>query len=349
MNYITLASSFFLTAISLLALRPFATRVGLVDIPGGRKTHEVPTPLVGGLGIYLGTLLIAVFTPSVIAHYGAMLALSALVLFIGILDDAFELKVVARMGGHAVAALLMATVAGVQLENLGDLVGLGDVHLGMLSVPLTVFATVGVINAINMADGLDGLSGGLVLIALTCIGFTSLMAGNLTLLSFVVILSCAVIAFLSMNFRLLWKKRAMIYLGDSGSTMLGFILAWLLIDSTQGPAPVFKPVFALWFIAIPLIDTVFLLASRPLRGLSPFNPGIDHLHHNLIKQGLDTKTTVLLMYAGALTFGVIGLIGFVMQVAEGFMFLAFLALFGFYLYVGQVLGRLNHTGRSSRR
>ena len=332
MNYFGLFGSFFLTALSLFAMRPMAARLGLVDFPGGRKTHEVPTPLIGGLGIYLGTLVITLFTPLVLHQYAALLGLSSLILAIGIMDDVTELKVSVRMGGHALVAFLMATVAGVRLESFGDILGLGTVALGILSVPLTLFATVGVVNAINMSDGL-------VLIALGFIGLTAAFAGDLALLGLVIIMACSIAAFLTMNFRLLWKKRAMVYLGDAGSTMLGFMVAWLLIDSSQGSDTIFPPVFALWFLAIPLMDTVYLLFTRPLNGRSPFSPGVDHIHHNLIRRGLDIKTTVLLLYAASITFGIIGLIGYVMQVQESFMFLAFLALFGFYVYVSRVLAK----------
>jgi UDP-GlcNAc:undecaprenyl-phosphate/decaprenyl-phosphate GlcNAc-1-phosphate transferase len=339
MSYINLFSSFIITVISLFALKPIADRLGLIDVPGGRKAHIAPTPLIGGLGIYLGTFSMCLLTPGLFAEYSALLALSALVLFVGILDDAKELRVPVRMGFHTLAALLMAGVAGVKLDSLGDIVGLGAVDLGILSIPVTVFATVGVINAINMADGLDGLSGGLVLIALGFISITAFTAGNLDLVSFVALLACAVAAFLMMNFRVLWKKRALVYLGDAGSTMLGFMLAWLLISNSQGIDAVFSPVFALWFLALPLIDTVYLFIARPLRNKSPFAPGVDHIHHNLLRRGLDVRNTVLLLYTAALMFGTIGLIGYLLQVQENFMFLAFLVLFLFYVHISQVLSR----------
>ncbi|MEX2130596.1 MAG: hypothetical protein WD772_03850, partial [Pseudohongiellaceae bacterium] len=130
-----------------------------------------------------------------------------------------------------------------------------------------------------------------------------------------------------------------VYLGDAGSTMLGFILAYILISSSQGETATFAPVFALWFLAIPLMDAVYLVFARPLRNISPFTPGVDHLHHNLMQRGLDVKTTVLLLYAAGLTFGTIGLIGYVMGTEEGFMFLSFLTLFGFYVHVSRVIAR----------
>ncbi|MEX0902653.1 MAG: hypothetical protein WDZ76_08010 [Pseudohongiellaceae bacterium] len=339
MTYATLFNSFLITGISLLMLKPFAHRMGLVDVPGGRKTHEKATPLIGGLGIFLGTLVMILFTPNVFHEYGALLALASLVLFVGLLDDAIELRVSVRMGAHGFAALVMATVADVKLESLGNLLGAGPVELGLLSVPLTVFATVGVINAVNMADGLDGLSGGLVLIALACIAAVAAVAGNFELLALSTILGCSLAAFLTMNFRLLWKKNALVYLGDAGSTMLGFMVAWILISESQGPDASFAPVFALWFLAVPLLDTVYLLIGRPLRKISPFTPGVDHLHHNLIRHGLSVKTTVMLLFATAAAFGTIGLIGYLMQVSETFMFLAFMVLFTLYVHVGQLLGQ----------
>ena len=339
MSFFNLFSSFIITTISLYALQPVANRVGLVDFPGGRKTHHRATPMVGGLGIYVGTFSMCLFIPSILSQYSALLALSAFVLFVGMIDDAKELRVSVRMGFHTIAALLMATVGGVRLESFGDLFGFGSIDLGVMSIPVTVFATVGVINAINMADGLDGLSGGLVLIALGFIGASAVVAGDLELLGLVSILGCAVAAFLTMNFRLLWQKNAMIYLGDAGSTMLGFMLAWLLISNSQGNSPTFSPVITLWFLAIPLFDAVYLVVIRPLRKISPFTPGIDHIHHKLVRKGLNIKQTVLLLYTAAITFGAIGFVGLKLQVTETFMFLAFIALFVFYVHISQILSQ----------
>lgn len=348
MSFFNLFSSFIITTLSLYALKPVAVRVGLMDFPGGRKTHDRATPMVGGLGIYLGTFSMCLFMPNILSQYSALLALSAFVLFIGMIDDAKELRVSVRMGFHAMAAILMATVGGVRLESFGDLFGFGAIDLGVMSIPVTVFATVGVINAINMADGLDGLSGGLVLIVLGFIGASAAVAGDMVLLGLASILGCAVAAFLTMNFRLLWKKSAMIYLGDAGSTMLGFILAWLLISSSQGSTSTFSPVITLWFMAIPLFDAVYLLIVRPLRKISPFTPGIDHIHHNLIKKGLSIKQTVLLLYTAALTFGAIGFIGLSLRVTETFMFLAFIVLFVLYVHISQVLSQEKPKGKNSQ-
>lgn len=334
MSFLNLLGTVLITTLSLFALQPMANRVGLLDIPGGRKQHKAPTPLVGGLGIYAGTLFMSLLSPEVYLSYAALLAISALVLFVGIFDDARELRVSVRMGLHAFAAWLMAVVGGNTLLSLGDLSGLGPVHLGILAIPLTMFATVGVINAINMSDGVDGLSGGLVLIALLCLGIVALDNGEMVMLEFITLLCCALLAFLAMNFRAPWKQPALIYLGDAGSTMLGFVLTWLIIEATQGPEPMMAPVFALWFLAIPLIDTVSLLIRRPLRGLSPFCAGHDHLHHRLLRAGFTLEQTVLGLYLASSLMGAFGLIGYFSGFSEAVMFWLFIGLFTLYAASG---------------
>ncbi|KKO11834.1 undecaprenyl/decaprenyl-phosphate alpha-N-acetylglucosaminyl 1-phosphate transferase [Pseudohongiella sp.] len=346
MSPTVLLFTFSLTAMMLLALRPVATLVGLVDLPGGRKTHSLPTPMIGGLGIYLGTLAICMLSPVVMADYQFLLAIAGFVLLVGILDDLFEIRASLRIACHAAAALAMATLAGVKLDSLGSLLYLGPVELGLLAVPVTMFATVGVINAVNMSDGLDGLSGGLVVIALVFLSIAALVAGHSAMLSFNQILIVAVLAFLAFNFRMLWKKNALIYLGDAGSTLLGFILAWLVIAATQGTDAFIAPVYALWFLAVPLMDTVSLMIKRPLRGLSPFTPGRDHLHHRLLNAGFTPRQTVLGMHAAAVLFGSIGLSGHIAGVREGTMFLLFMSLFAIYLVATRhpvALANTHHT------
>lgn len=330
MNIFNLFSTFLLTSLSLLVLKPVATRIGLIDHPGGRKTHSAPTPLIGGLGIYLGTLFISFFSPDILEHYGALLAISALVLAIGVLDDLKDISASTRMGTQAAAALLMCVLAGNQINGFGNLLGFGTVELGLFAIPLTVFAAVGVINAVNMSDGIDGLSGGTLVIALSFLGVMAFEGGDFELLAFIAILVFSILGFLALNYRLPWKRPAMIYLGDAGSTFLGFVLAWLLIEATQGPAAVMPPVLALWFLSVPLIDTVYLLISRPLNGRSSFSPGRDHLHHKLLEKGLSTDKTVSFLYAANIIIGTAGLAAWRAGMSESQLFYAFVALFVLY-------------------
>lgn len=330
MSLTFLIGAYLATALALTTLRPVAVRVGLVDIPGGRKTHIGATPLVGGLGIFAGLTAVTILSADILAVYAPLLSLSALIVFVGVIDDVRDLKVSVRMIGHILVALAMAIVAEVQLNSFGNLFFGESVELGVLTIPVTVFATVGVINAINMSDGIDGLTGSLVIISLTCIAVIAMQHGDITKASFIALLCCCVFAYLTMNFRRPWNRKALIYLGDAGSTLLGFILAWLLIDSSQGPAAIFPPVLALWFLAIPLFDTVNLLIKRPLRGLSPFKPGVDHLHHLLLRRGFTVPQVVLILSVSALLFAGIGLGAYFWQASDSVMFQLFLGLFLLY-------------------
>lgn len=331
----TLLSAFLMTAAALVALRPFAAKVGLLDIPDGRKTHARPTPMIGGLGIYLGTLSICMLSPVIMNDYKILLGLSGFVLFVGVMDDLYDMRVSLRMAMHATAAWVMAVTANVQLTSLGDITFGGPIELGLLAIPITIFATIGVINAINMSDGLDGLSGGLCVIPLVLLSVAALSADQSALLSFSQILIVSLLAFLAFNYRLIWKKTALVYLGDAGSTLLGFIIAWLLIASTQGNNAFIAPVYALWFMAVPLLDTVSLMIWRPMRGSSPFKPGRDHLHHRLLNMGFDIKQTVLIIHATALALGSVGLAGHFAGAPESLMFMLFITLFVIYLFASR--------------
>lgn len=330
-----LASTYVLTMGLTLSLSPVARAAGLIDHPGGRKTHISPTPMTGGLGIYLGLISVCILSPVLMAQYQILLLLSGLVLITGVIDDLYDTRASVRLLFHAGAALAMALFADVRLDTLGSLLFGAPIQLGILSLPLTAFATVGVINAVNMSDGLDGLSSGLVTIALGFLSLSAMVADANSVLSFSQLLGVTLIAFLTLNFRMLWNKTALVYLGDAGSTLLGFILAWLLIASSQGSDAFIAPVYALWFFAIPLIDTVSLLIRRPLQGKSPFTPGRDHLHHKLQRAGFSQKQTVLILYGAAITLASVGLGAHLAGASEGVMFLLFMTLFGVYFSVSQ--------------
>jgi len=335
MIYLTLIVSLLTTLIAILLLRPVARKIGLVDKPGGRKTHSMDTPLIGGLGIYLGLLIGCLLSPDILTHYQSLLLISSLLLLIGLIDDFYPLPALLRMAIQVIAAWLMCTLGDNQLISLGNLFSESELLLGRFSILMTIFATVGVINAINMIDGMDGLSGGMVMI---CLLFMSIAAGlsgnNPALLSFSMLVMACLVGFLILNYRAPFKKAALIYLGDSGSTLLGFILAWILIEGSQGGSErVIPATVALWFLAIPLMDTVYLFIARPLTGKSPFEPGTDHLHHLLARHGVAKVKVVLLLYGVGLLLGGVGLLFLAMPTMEKFSLYLFLCCFALYALV----------------
>jgi len=335
MNFLSLGIAFVVTFISILLMRPLARKFGLVDKPGGRKTHSKDTPLIGGLGIFLGLLAGAILSPEILTQYKVLLLIASLLLLTGLIDDFYPLPALARLGIQVLAAWLMCTAGENQLITLGQLFGDRELLLGRYAMMMTIFATVGVINAINMIDGMDGLSGGLAMICLLFLGCTAIASGNNpALLSLSLLSASCLLAFLFLNFRAPVNKPALIYLGDSGSTMLGFILAWLLIESSQGGTEQVMPAtIALWFMAIPLMDTVFLFIARPLAGKSPFEPGTDHLHHLLALHGLSKAKVVLLLYGAGIVLGGAGFLLYSMPDLEKYSVYLFLVVFILYVLI----------------
>jgi len=332
MNYLALPVAFFASLSAILVLRPLARKIGLMDSPGGRKTHARDTPLIGGIGVFIGLVSGTLMSPDVMEQYQPLLAICCLLVIAGLVDDYYPLPALARISIQVIAAWLMASWGENQLVTLGQLFSNTELFLGRLVTIMTIFATVGVINAINMIDGMDGLSGGMVLITIALLGFTAGISGNNpALLAFLSLCMACLLAFLTLNFRAPVNKPALIYLGDSGSTMLGFILAWALIESSQGFSErVIPATVALWFLAVPLMDTVYLFIARPLSGKSPFEPGTDHLHHLLASKGFSKTQVVLLLYGVAIVFGIAGLVIWWIPALEKFSVYIFLALFAMY-------------------
>ena len=170
--------AFAVTAGVLWLIQPAACRLGLLDCPGGRKDHQSPTPVTGGLAIFVGSAVVLLWFQSSSHAVHSLLAASVLLVAMGLYDDLCDMRWYTRVLGQAVAALMIIYWGGVRVEQIGPVFGLGEMSLGWLSVPFTVFATIGIINAMNMIDGADGLAGLLGLAALGMLAFAAMYAGN---------------------------------------------------------------------------------------------------------------------------------------------------------------------------
>ena len=258
-----------IAAAGCLVLPRWAGALGMLDHPGGHKNHAAPVPLVGGLAVSFAALCMSLLTiPGMLNKWPFLLA-AAMLIAIGALDDRLGVRPLTRFAVQIGACLVMIFGAGVELRSVGNLTGLGSIGMWVFTVPATVFAVVGVINSINMIDGEDGLAGTVSLIALAWYGCMASQSGAYNLALGAVILCGALAGFLAFNLRLPWRPRATVFLGDAGSTLLGFVLAWMAIVLTQGPADI-PPICALWIILLPLADAVSVIV-RPsrLRNTSP--------------------------------------------------------------------------------
>jgi UDP-GlcNAc:undecaprenyl-phosphate GlcNAc-1-phosphate transferase len=295
-NSIAFAVSALFTGLLLWMLQPVAHRYGLVDYPHGRKDHALPTPITGGVSIAVAVLatlfLVGDGVPGLLPF-----ATSAMILIVvGLVDDAFDLRWWWRVLSQVTAALIMVYWGGVRVEYIGLLFSDAPVVLGAWSVPFTVFATVGIINAVNMADGADGLAGSLCLAALLMLGMAAIYAGNDALFGILLPVAAAIVAFLGFNMRFPWQRCARVFLSNAGSTFLGFTIAWMAFRLTQNAAHPVSPVLAPWLLAIPVIDCLALIARRIKLGRSPFHADRDHLHHMLLDAGF-TPTQIALWLA----------------------------------------------------
>ncbi len=325
---------------AVYALRHVAERLRLVDYPHSHKTHVQPTALVGGIGILLAALVLASITGEVLWHPAFWIGATLLVA-VGIRDDQQGLSPTVRFVAQIAAALVMCLVGGVKLDDFGQLLWPGHVlALGLLSVPVTVFATVGVINAANMIDGLDGLCGGVALIALVAMAVLALSAGAYVETERLGWFIGATLGFLAFNVRI-GERSARAFLGNSGSMLLGFVLAWNLVALSQGPARAFAPVTGLWLLALPLIDTVSVMWRRWSAGRSPVTADHQHLHHVLRRSGIGVERTVAILALVAAICAAIGVGLERLGVAEAARYGLFLVVaFGYHAVMVRVMRRL---------
>jgi len=222
-------------------------------------------------------------------NFAVSLYLCALFIMIFmIFDDYFGIRALIRLIFQSLIVLIMIFMTDEKIVGVGDLFGLGDVTLEMFSVAFTVFCVVGLMNAFNMIDGLNGICASLALVPLSFVAFFGNFSYGL------LIPIGAIVGFLAYNLGYLGKKRR-VFLGDSGSNMLGFAIAFICIECSQdiNHASYINPVTALWLVAIPLLDCIVVLISRILKGIMPFRPGRDHLHHRLLDMGFTPKKILL--------------------------------------------------------
>lgn len=326
----TAAISFSVSVCAIGVLKPLALRAGFVDTPGVRKRHEGVIPLIGGLAIYLTLLALCLVFPFWREQNGAwLIALGLPLLLTGMADDKWNLSASRRLLLEIFCCLFAVIYCGIRLDDLGHLLPNVGGTLVLLAIPLSVVGMVGVINSLNMTDGVDGLAGGLSALtfaALAWLTFPDKFAVSLQLMSFV----AALLGFLVFNSRFFGRKRACIFMGDGGALFIGFAIAWYLIMLSQGPEAVITPVSALWLFAVPLVDTMTIMARRIARGQSPYAADREHLHHIVMLAGFGTNRTVLIILSSHLLFILYGVASIRFKVPEWVSFTLFIAMLATY-------------------
>ena len=283
-------------------VKEIAFHVGAVDIPNSRKVHTKPIPRLGGLGIYFGFLLGYVIFGYQSIQINSILIGSFIIVITGIIDDIKPIRARHKLMGQIIAALVIPFYGNIVLR---DVSAFGVyINFGILSYPFTVLFIVAIINCLNLIDGLDGLAAGISSIYFAMIGIVAILlkssSGLDTILTFIM-LGCT-LGFLVHNF-----NPASIFMGDSGSMFLGYIIAVIALLGYKNVTftSLIVPIFLL---AIPIVDTFLAIVRRLIRHESIATPDKNHLHHRLLRFSLSIKKTVLIIYFIDILFAIASLI-----------------------------------------
>ena len=314
----SLITSLFITLTLIPLFRRAALRLQAMDFPAERKVHVRPTPKAGGLAIAIGTMVPMLFW----LHgdrflAGVALGAGILVVF-GLADDFKDLPYWMKFAGQGTAALVVILFGGLEIRTLGMLLPDGALLPHWLSVPLTLVVIVGVTNAINLSDGLDGLAGGITLLIFLLIGYLAFHIDHTAVALLCCTVMGAILGFLRFN-----TYPASLFMGDAGSQLLGFLAVTLSLHITQVNAPL-SPLLPLIILGFPILDTMTVMAQRISEGRSPFEADKNHFHHRLLGLGFFHTEAVVLIY---LVQGFLVTAGYVLRYYSDWFLLGFYLLF----------------------
>lgn len=276
----------------------FALRIGAVDLPDGRKIHGKAVPRLGGLAILAATVVTLLGSGVPLRGIAPYLGGFLLVAATGFADDVSRLRPAVKFAGQVLAAAFFVWASGESLRDLGDFAGTGAVRTGWFAPFFTVFCMVGIMNALNLSDGLDGLAGGISVIAAVMLGVFAYLQRDWTSLAILVALSGGVLGFLRFN-----SYPATLFMGDTGSMALGFCLSAVAVRLSQRTGAEASPMTLVVVLALPAFDTLLVMLRRLLHWQNPFLPDKTHLHHRLMDLGLSHTAVVSILYATMAGFG----------------------------------------------
>ena len=283
-------------------VKNFAHKVGAIDVPkDARRMHKKPIPRLGGLAIYGGFLCSILIFGQLDETMLCVLLGAAIIVALGIFDDVLALGAKLKFVVQIVAAAIPVCIGDLQIGLFTNLNPLSDtpfVHLGILAVPVTIILIVGITNAVNLIDGLDGLAVGVSSIAAITMLAVALLTGNMPIAITMAALAGACIGFMPYNL-----NPAKIFMGDTGSTFLGYMLATVSIMGLFKFYAVISFAVPFLILGLPIFDTANAIIRRVAAGRSPMSPDRGHVHHKLIDMGFNQKQAVAILYAISATLG----------------------------------------------
>lgn len=327
-----LAFIFLFSLAFLFFARKAAKRIGLVDKPNYRKRHQGVIPLVGGISVFAGICFTFSITDYYIPHSLLYLGCAGTLVLVGAVDDRYDISVKFRAAVQAGVAGVMMAAANLYLLSLGYIFGPWELVVGPFGYVLTLFAVWAAINAFNMVDGIDGLLGGLSCVSFLAMGIILLFDGQQSLAMWCFAMIAAIVPYILLNMGM-FGRRYKVFMGDAGSTLIGFTIIWILLEATQGKNHPITPVTALWLIAIPLMDMVAIMYRRLSKGMSPFSADRQHIHHLIMRAGFTSRQAFVLITAAAALLAAVGVLGeYLSFIPEWMMLVLFLLAFMLYGY-----------------
>ncbi|MCA1778399.1 MAG: undecaprenyl/decaprenyl-phosphate alpha-N-acetylglucosaminyl 1-phosphate transferase [Xanthomonadaceae bacterium] len=348
-----LTAAFAIAWLMIPLLRRPALRQGLIDHPDHRKRHVQPTPLTGGLAIIVGLMVGLALLSADWSQYWSLFAGMLILLLSGLADDLIEVPASVRMLIQIGVACLMVFGSGMEITSLGQIFGThwGEVGLGPFSVAFTIACVVFIINAINMIDGLDGLAGGTTVIMASVLAIVAMLdRAPPELIVLPLLLAAATLGFLLHNYPARKRLTARAFLGDSGSMMLGYAVAWFAIALGTRSEGLVYPISIAWLLIIPAMDTLALFFRRIRMGRHPFSADRTHLHHILRRCGYPVSGVVQIMHLMVALSGLVAITGWLAGIPEPLLFAGATAiLLGYQWFLANAHRFLQWHQRQGRR
>ena len=299
--FFALVTSFLITYVAIPKVIFFAQQFRLTDVAGQRAAHEGSTPIFGGIAIFSGIIFSLLFWAE-LGNIQFLLASFLIVFFVGVIDDLLNLSPLKKLIGQVIAVLIVIYLAELKIDNMHGVLGLTNQLPEWISTLFTIFVVIVITNGFNLIDGVDGLAAGIGVISSFAFGIIALLMsdipGQIDMAIIAFTLMGALLGFLKYNFH-----PAKIFMGDTGSLVVGMILSILAINLIKHGLvtetikfPNKGPLMAIVFLAIPLFDSLRVFIVRASKGVGPLSPGRDHIHHALLDLGLGHKRTALILY-----------------------------------------------------
>ncbi len=292
---LALAVAFLISFSTTPAVIALANKIKAIDVPKDeRRVHKKPIPLIGGLAIFYGFVISVLCFAVIDRPTMGILIGSTIMVTVGVIDDMRDLNAKVKLLFQILSALIVVYF-GIEIQHIANPVanwiGPKYINLGLWSIPLTIIWIVGVTNAVNLIDGLDGLAVGVSSIASVALLSLTIISQNLNVAILIAALAGAGFGFLPYNF-----NPAKIFMGDTGSTFLGFVLACISIQGLMKMYAIISFAVPVLILGLPIFDTVFAILRRVAKKKSIMSPDRGHLHHRLIDMGFSQRQTVTILY-----------------------------------------------------